>query len=495
MKSGRNESCPCGSGKKYKKCCLLKDQAAEQLELSQSETERLELAVSDSARSDSRISEPNLLPSPTRPTPAPPPDPRIEAINARWLEFKEATDEGRRVLFVKTLDEPELMDDEMAFEMLNKLYNSAVKSGERDRCEELLDQLCKRFPDVYATSRKYYLQWRIENALANGRLERVHVLAREMAETAGDDVDQFARVVDLLAYHGQLMALAEASRVAWPLIKDSSNILWGQSAFARWGADCVLFERLERMRELDGHDPELIEQMRFFFEDLRLDPFAVYVSHLSGRANRTWSLTDFQKPPRRSRNKTREQNSDDEENDDKQPATASGRETLAYLVDEFVDYARHQEGVPYTKAALARDNISRYILERQAGDLEPRQSMFDAMMNPQRKPKSKPRVPEHLLCPDRDTLDCYFAQLLHFLNPQHYDVAATFELMPAWLRFLETRGLIEPHQRETTLAELRDLHATLLRLWEADRTDPTLAENLQRWHETAERPSFGSAPA
>jgi len=23
---GRNDSCPCGSGKKYKKCCMLKDQ-------------------------------------------------------------------------------------------------------------------------------------------------------------------------------------------------------------------------------------------------------------------------------------------------------------------------------------------------------------------------------------------------------------------------------------------------------------------------------------
>jgi SEC-C motif-containing protein len=114
MKSGRNESCPCGSGKKYKKCCLLKDQAAEELELSQSETERLELAVADSSRTASVFQEPNLLPSPTRPapppTPAPPPDPRIEVINARWLEFEEATDEGRRELFVKALDEPGLMD-------------------------------------------------------------------------------------------------------------------------------------------------------------------------------------------------------------------------------------------------------------------------------------------------------------------------------------------------------------------------------------------------
>jgi hypothetical protein len=28
MKIGRNDPCPCGSGKKYKACCLAKDEAA-----------------------------------------------------------------------------------------------------------------------------------------------------------------------------------------------------------------------------------------------------------------------------------------------------------------------------------------------------------------------------------------------------------------------------------------------------------------------------------
>jgi SEC-C motif len=28
-KPGRNDPCPCGSGQKYKRCCLPKDQAAE----------------------------------------------------------------------------------------------------------------------------------------------------------------------------------------------------------------------------------------------------------------------------------------------------------------------------------------------------------------------------------------------------------------------------------------------------------------------------------
>lgn len=241
----------------------------------------------------------------------------------------------------------------------------------------------------------------------------------------------------------------------------------------------------------------MIGQIRFFFEDLRLDPFSQYVAHLSGRAKRTWSLDDFQKPPRPHRANKRERDSDnEEENNDEQPSPVDGPEALSCLVDEFVDYARHQEGVPYTKAALARDNIYRYIQQRQAGELGPRQSMLERMMKPQRKPKPKPQAPDHVLCPDRDTLDRYFADMLHFMNPQHYDVAATMELMPAWLRFLETRGLIEASRREATLAELRDLQVTLLKLWEADRADPSLLENLLRWLETAQRPSdFESSSA
>lgn len=32
-KTGRNDPCPCGSGNKYKKCCLMKDEAAEREQL------------------------------------------------------------------------------------------------------------------------------------------------------------------------------------------------------------------------------------------------------------------------------------------------------------------------------------------------------------------------------------------------------------------------------------------------------------------------------
>jgi tetratricopeptide (TPR) repeat protein len=41
---GRNDPCPCGSGKKYKKCCLPKDEAADQAQFMRATAEAAEAA-------------------------------------------------------------------------------------------------------------------------------------------------------------------------------------------------------------------------------------------------------------------------------------------------------------------------------------------------------------------------------------------------------------------------------------------------------------------
>ena len=43
-KPGRNDPCPCGSGNKYKKCCLTKHDAAELAQHVEAEAERAERA-------------------------------------------------------------------------------------------------------------------------------------------------------------------------------------------------------------------------------------------------------------------------------------------------------------------------------------------------------------------------------------------------------------------------------------------------------------------
>ena len=89
MTVGRNDPCPCGSGKKYKKCCLGKKAA-------------------DEAKPRPTVPEERPSLPEQRPT-----DPATEASNARWKEFESEDHEGQIALFTRTLDEEELMDEEV----------------------------------------------------------------------------------------------------------------------------------------------------------------------------------------------------------------------------------------------------------------------------------------------------------------------------------------------------------------------------------------------
>ena len=52
MKPGRNDACHCGSGNKYKKCCLAKDDAAKSAELAALAAQAAQAAAEASAEAD-----------------------------------------------------------------------------------------------------------------------------------------------------------------------------------------------------------------------------------------------------------------------------------------------------------------------------------------------------------------------------------------------------------------------------------------------------------
>jgi hypothetical protein len=406
----------------------------------------------------------------------PSPDPYIQAFNARWEEFEEQDYEGQIALFLKTLEEQEVMDDEMAFEMLNVIYCESVERDERERFEVLVDRLREQLPDVYDHDASYYLDWRIRNALATGRPEAVPAMMNEMAAMADKHIDTFNNVLDQLAYHGQLSALVEAVRIAWPRIKVSGDIVpWGIDEFAVRAADYNLFDYLERHSSPSANDPELIERLEFYFE-VNPKGLARYIANLTAQVERHWTMGDFNF--QRSRQRSYDLFHEDEDEPDE------GRQNLNDLCMEFLGYLRREEGVPYTKGELGREQIQQYILERLAGELEPQENLFEAMMRPRgRKRRRKSRKPDHLLCPDRGTLDRFLSRLLHFINPQRYKAAATLELVPVWLRFLESRQLIDAQQRARTMLELRGLDTELLKVWKLFPFDPALQHGLQGWRD------------
>src|SRR5262245_47779168 len=105
MKIGRNDPCPCGSGKKYKKCCLAKDEATARTAYAQQAATQRELARAFD------------LPPLPEPPPAPPPDPIDQARGELWEEFEAAGSTEQPALFYRALADRELLDAELAFAM------------------------------------------------------------------------------------------------------------------------------------------------------------------------------------------------------------------------------------------------------------------------------------------------------------------------------------------------------------------------------------------
>jgi SEC-C motif len=485
MKSGRNDQCPCGSGKKYKKCCLGKDQQASLTQTAVIEPPPLSVApprpVSFGTRQNSKPSEP---PSPARaakasttPTPH---DPVTERGNILWREFQSQTGEDRIAVFLKTVEDAEVMDHELAFEMLNILHEDAAKSGDRTRFAELVGALRERHPEVYDQGAHYYLSWRLLDALVEGLQEVVPSLARDLAVRAGRDIDVFNRAREALGYHGQLDVLVEALRIAWPFVKSSDQIVpWGISEFAERGVSHEIYDYLEHTASADPADPVLLDRVKYFVENPREDYLREFIGDVTGKSGRNWQADDFAlRAPRKSNRKDWNEDWDTESEERQTPD--QGADNLSRLINAFVGYLRREEGVPFPRGELVRQELYRYFMRRNEGDLDPRPSMLEAAMNPTLKLPKPPR-PAHPLCPERVTLDVHLCRLMGPFNGLYYSAAALFQAVPAWLRFLESLRLIDADTSRKVAAELLPLHATLLRIWERHTEDPQLHRQGQAW--------------
>jgi SEC-C motif len=488
MKSGRNDPCPCGSGKKYKKCCLFKDQAA----LS-TRTDVLEPPPSfvTSPRPDSFGTDDHLKPAgPTPPAraaraPAPPlpVDPVTERANSLWREFKSQNGDDRTAVFLRALEDADVMSDDLAFEMLTILRADAVNSGGRARFAELVGAYRGRLPEAYDQGAHYYLSWCLVDALAESRQEAVLSLTRDLAARAGRDIDIFNRALEALEYHGQLEVLVEAMRIAWPFVKSSDQIVpWGISEFAAKGASFEIYHCLEHISSADAIEAILLDRVQFFVDNPSDDYLREFVGDLTGKSGREWQADDF--ALRRQRQRSREdRESESESESEERESPDQGANNLSRLIVAFVGYLRREEGVPFPRGELVRQHLYRYFLRRNEGDLDPRPSMLELATHPNRK-LPKPPPPAHPLCPQRVTLDAYLAELMGPFNGLYYSAATLFQAIPAWQRFLESRRLIDAGTTRKLAAELLPLHATLLKIWKQHTEDPSL------YHQGQAPPAF-----
>jgi SEC-C motif len=470
MKTGRNDPCPCGSGKKYKKCCLEKDQqrmAAEPLR-----------GVSPRHRPDDSFN-PSPPPHPSYPVrPLQPPPPEPTPWDDLWERFNKAPNEDKINLFLATLDDKELMDEDVAADMIGTIESAMITAGRRERMEEIVEQMRQRRPDLYLDLVPSLAEMRIVTALLANRPDEVRRLGLELAEVGHENPELYHSVLKCLAYHGQLALLVEMLHVSWPKLKENDDLLaWELNEYAYTGAVYEMFTEVDRDPAATTISPSLRERLHCYFEAPNEASIENLWKRITRQTNQVWSMSDFEFARRPTKRDTYDNDDETDEDDEPELWHDPARDRLWDLTVTFLVEARRQGTVSWTRGELARQELMRYLLKRFDSELEPRPGLLEKSR--QKQPKA-PARPANLLCPDEATLQQFFVDLLHPLSMSTYQVAATFELVPAWLRFLESRQLLSSELHQQTLKAMEPIRASLAKLWANKLDEPSFSQELVR---------------
>ncbi|HUU59142.1 MAG TPA: SEC-C metal-binding domain-containing protein [Phycisphaerae bacterium] len=320
MKAGRNDPCPCGSGRKYKKCCLGKEQSRAAgtpgLQAAPSRTDRARPATPP----PTVPAAPVFAPAPASDTSVPPPTPR-----SRLAEFRKLDHPGRCALFDQSVTDG-LIDGKTAREMLGMLREQCLRRGERDRFDAFLASLRRHRPDVYQAGELEYLQWAVADAAVIPRYDLLAVRARELAALAGEHFDAVVRMVDLLAWHDQLDVQVKALRVAWRRALDAVG---GEraEAFTALARDVELLDYLQHARRPRADDPDLLSRLNAY-GPAGLTDLTQRIAHLTGQSHV------------------------------QPPLAGAGGPKFALLSAEFIGHAHRQEHVSWSRADLGARAIA-----------------------------------------------------------------------------------------------------------------------------------------
>jgi len=430
MKISRNEPCPCGSGKKYKKCCLPKETQAAAQKINAEKVKAGEQTIERQAAATNAEVEVNE-------------DPIDAKYQQFWKEFKIANFQQKANLIKKAFDAPELMNSEDVFDLFDGLESSSTSIKERQIYQLLVEQLKINFPDLYQDSISHLLSTCVNYALIDEHREKVSTYFTEWAQFADADIDIFGCSLDQLAYYDHLTLLVEAMSIGWQNVEHSSNIVsWGIEEYRYRASEFELLHYLAHAAEPALDDSQLVAKMEQYGE-FEPEKMSGYFACITDSCMHAWHKEDF------NYSAISQQNSAVSEQD--------VMENICSLSNEFMSYLYKTKAVPYSRAEMIRTEMKAYLQRRAKGELSPRRDPR------KKKPKQKKSFSnaQSILYPDRKTFDRYLGGKMQFLSLQQYRAFALCESIPAWLEFLHTRALIDEVESRKLLDNLAPLYVAM----------------------------------
>jgi hypothetical protein len=256
----------------------------------------------------------------------------------------------------------------------------------------------------------------------------------------------------------------------WEKVKNSSNIVpWGVDEYRNLAAMYEIFKYVSEASDPVPTDHAFLKKLEKFI-DPDVEILKTYLAHITGSSGKVWQLDDFNYQLRTGRHK--KSKGIPKKMEKKRLSLENFSRNVHYLSIEFLRYLTLEEGFSFPKAEIAASELRAYLVKRAEGDLEEEPSLFEKMMQPELKNKKKsPPSFDHILCPDQKSLDRFIGSFLSFFNIRIFRAGIVFESIPAWLRFLETRGLIDHKMRRYTAASINKLYEAIRNILEKEGED------------------------
>lgn len=405
-KTGRNDPCPCGSGKKYKKCHLAEDASTaaatpNAIGMALGEMpEELDTELDDGPFGLDREQE------------------EIDAELDGLLHEFDFPDMLR--LLTAFLPKAEFENPNLVRGFFERVWDAAESLKDRDAYRELLHRLEREHMELFAEIGGLLFWDILEQTVADGRQDSLDPLFVGYAAVASRDLILFMSLADGMAYFGFLEILVKGMRKGWPFVRDSKLLSPGAiERFARRAINYEVFSAFEESIRIDAG--ELGARIRYFeaWEDWEIGKCFELIS---GNRFEVLQREDFSTSTGKRRLNPELQ--------------AAFQDKLNTLVHVFRGFLRREKAVPWTQSDLAAAEILELLSEEW-------EDPFAGQPNQEEAPTGGNDVLIRNLCPDSDTLNAYFNEKLYEMDMQEFRACALWTNLFHWLELLVRLGLVD----------------------------------------------------
>jgi len=445
MAVARNAPCSCGSGKKYKKCCLKKE-AQERRGVT--------------AEADARAAEiMNLAPLP----------PWEQAGQILGMDNLGGVDYGERMalLMEHVGGESELGEDTyLMIDLIDSVQAEATAAGDFERFEALGTRFCQR-EDVGGSLLASACYGRLLNALSGQRDDRLPEIVHELAQTDDPSSAFLSCAQECLMAHGDEGLFLQFMRERSQYARENED-----------RADLGAVEEIYRLAELyqqaltsaDGaFTPELADSYLATADDEQeLTAMRGLLHRLSRAEGAAPPLHEYaverrdnEGPPQRlARSDWR--------------LSSAGHGALLQLTIQFSRWGVQERGEPWPRMWLAACQLDDYLRHRVAGRCGT-------------LPERAERLPGAVLYPDRDSVERSFESSPFGIGA--HAPAALAVALAYWFDFLVARDLLDACRAAELRAEVRPVVAAFATSLETRSLDTTVAPVVRRaWKMTPSTP-------